>query len=197
VTVVDGIVRWWVAGLVSLITFAAATWVSGVLILTRLLPSGDVRWPAALAIGAAAAVFAGSWGQSWATAGNKDAGGAVANSKGNRSVAVAADNRGVISTGDSAVIIQHQSERATVLPPEAMTPPTRVDAPPGLENLPELPGLFVGRAADLERLETTLAGGGDAAVHGEEAGVHIPHPDMPMPSADGAGLVGRAVPSGV
>jgi hypothetical protein len=62
--------RWWVAGVGSLAAFAAASWISGVLILTRLLPSGDVRWPAALGVGAAAAAFAGLWGRSWATAGD-------------------------------------------------------------------------------------------------------------------------------
>jgi hypothetical protein len=157
--------RWWVAGLVSLAAFVVAAWVSGVLILTRLLPAGDVRWPAALGVGAAAAPFAGLWGQSRATAADQAAG---TGSAVNRSVAVGGDNPGVISTGDGAVIVQQQSERATVLPTEALTPPARIDAPPGLENLPEMPGLFVGRAGDLERLEAALVGG-DAvvqAVHG-------------------------------
>ncbi len=158
--------RWWVSGVVSLAAFVAASWVSGAVILTRLLPSGDARWPAALGVGAAAAAFAGLWGQSWATAGDQAGGGGGA---GNRSVAVAGDNPGIISAGDGAVIVQQQAQQATVLPPEALIPPARVDAPPGLENLPEAPGLFVGRAGDLERLEAALAGGGDAvvqAVHG-------------------------------
>ena len=59
--------RWTVAGLVALAAFGAATWVSGAFLLTRLLPSGDVRWPVAFGIGAAAAAFAGLWGQWWAT----------------------------------------------------------------------------------------------------------------------------------
>ena len=158
--------RWWVAGVVSLAAFVAASWVSGAVILTRLLPSGDARWPAALGVGAAAAAFAGLWGQSWATAGDQAGGGGGA---GNRSVAVAGDNPGIISAGDGAVIVQQQAQQATVLPAEALIPPARVDAPAGLENLPEAPGLFVGRAGDLERLEAALAGGGDAvvqAVHG-------------------------------
>lgn len=156
--------RWWVAGVVTLAAFVATSWVSGALILARLLPSGDIRWPAALVIGAAAAAFAGLWGQSWATAGDPAASGV------NRSVAVGRDNPGIISTGDGAVIVQQQSEQATVLPPEALIPPARVDAPPGLENLPELPGLFVGRAADLEALEAALAGGGDAVVQAVHSG---------------------------
>jgi ammonium transporter, Amt family len=36
---------------------------------------------------------------------------------------------------------------------------------------------------------------GDAAVHGEEAGVHIPHPDLATPGYGGAGLTGQGVPS--
>jgi hypothetical protein len=65
--------RWIVAGLVTMTAFAVATWVSGAFLFTRLLPSPDVRWPAAVAIGAAVAAFTGLWGQSWAT----DSGGRV------------------------------------------------------------------------------------------------------------------------
>jgi len=59
--------RWTAAGLVTAAAFAAATWVSGVFLLTRLLPSPGTRWPVAFSIGAAAAAFTGLWGQSWAT----------------------------------------------------------------------------------------------------------------------------------
>jgi len=59
--------RWAVAGLVTLAAFAVATWVSGVFLFTRLLPSPDARWPVAVAVGAAVAAFTGLWGQSWAT----------------------------------------------------------------------------------------------------------------------------------
>jgi len=77
-----------------------------------------------------------------------------------RSVTVSGGNPRVISTGDAAVIVQHESQQATVLPPEALTPPAQVDAPPGLANLPDTAGMFVGRAADLARLERALSGGG-------------------------------------
>lgn len=62
--------RWIVAGLVFMAALAAFTWVSGVFLLTRLLPSSspDSRWTLAVVIGGAAAGFAGLWGQSWATA---------------------------------------------------------------------------------------------------------------------------------
>ena len=59
--------RWAAAGLVTASTFAVATWVSGVFLLTRLLPSPETLWPVAFSIGAAAAAFTGLWGQSWAT----------------------------------------------------------------------------------------------------------------------------------
>ncbi|HET6193724.1 MAG TPA: hypothetical protein VFE59_42735, partial [Trebonia sp.] len=93
---------------------------SGALILTRLLPLGDVRWPAALVVGAAAAAFAGLWGQSWATqAGDQAVGGtAAANGGTDRSVSVAGDNPGVIATGEFPVIVHHQSQQAMVLPSE-------------------------------------------------------------------------------
>ncbi|MBW5481064.1 FxSxx-COOH system tetratricopeptide repeat protein [Streptomyces bambusae] len=39
------------------------------------------------------------------------------------------------------------------LPPEAMRPPSEVDAPAGLNNLPHQPGHFIGRSRDLARLD--------------------------------------------
>ena len=88
----------------------------------------------------------------------------------NRSVTVTGNNPGIIATGESPVIVQHQSLQATVLPPDAIAPPAQIDAPPGLGNLPEHPGLFVGRATDLARLETAVNASGENtvvhAVHG-------------------------------
>jgi hypothetical protein len=162
VAVVGQAGRWLVAGLVTLAAFGAATWVSGAFVLTRLLPSADVRWPVAFGIGAAVAGFAGLWGQWWAAqAGDQTAGGAAASTGGaDRSVAVGRDNLGIIAAGGSPVIVQHQSQHATMLPPEALTPPAQVDAPPGLTNLPERPGLFVGRTADLAHLEAAMTASG-------------------------------------
>ena len=56
----------------------------------------------------------------------------------------------------------------TVLPAEAFRPWAELAAPPGLSNLPR-PGLFVGRAGELARLDAALAGPGGVvvqAVHG-------------------------------
>ena len=73
VTLVGRAGRWIVAVLVAVAAFAVLTWVSGVFLFTRLLPSSDARWPVAFCVGAAAAAFAGLWGQSWATeSGNAD-----------------------------------------------------------------------------------------------------------------------------
>ncbi len=139
--------------------------VSGAFVLPRWLASGADRWAVAAGVGAAAAGLAGLWGQSFATRAGGGAPGGV-----HRLVAVAGDNPGIISTGDSAVNVQVQAQSATVLPPEALASPAGVDAPPGLANLPITTEMFVGRAGDLARLEQALsAGGADVmvqAVHG-------------------------------
>jgi hypothetical protein len=73
VTLVGRAGRWMVAFLVAAAAFAVATWASEVFLFTRWLPSPDARWPVAAVVGAAAAAFAGLWGQSWATGiGNAD-----------------------------------------------------------------------------------------------------------------------------
>ncbi|MFE6825947.1 FxSxx-COOH system tetratricopeptide repeat protein, partial [Streptomyces sp. NPDC057690] len=65
-------------------------------------------------------------------------------------------NRGIISTGDGASI----DARTQVLPTDAYRPPTQVDPPPGLTNLPApASDVFVGREEDLNRLETAVADG--------------------------------------
>ncbi|NEC84678.1 tetratricopeptide repeat protein [Streptomyces sp. SID12501] len=71
------------------------------------------------------------------------------------------DFLGTAMTGDNATAVQ--------LPREALVPAAEVQAPPGLDNLPVRPATFVGRARELERLDTALSSGGQAviqAVHG-------------------------------
>ncbi|MEV0961199.1 tetratricopeptide repeat protein, partial [Streptomyces sp. NPDC049910] len=88
----------------------------------------------------------------------------VVEASGTRSVAIDTGGGallGSVLTGDSATAIQ--------LPPEAFVLPAHVPAPPGLDNLPARPALFVGRARELERLDAALASQGQAvvqAVHG-------------------------------
>ncbi|MEJ8653447.1 NB-ARC domain-containing protein [Streptomyces sp. MS1.AVA.3] len=80
---------------------------------------------------------------------------------GDRAVAVGGDNYAPILTGDGA--------RAVSLPREALRPPAEVAAPAGLDNLSVRPGLFVGRTAELDRLDGALADPGGVvvqAVHG-------------------------------
>ncbi|WP_405536288.1 tetratricopeptide repeat protein [Streptomyces sp. NBC_00075] len=83
---------------------------------------------------------------------------------GTRSIAMntgGGDFLGTALTGDNATAIQ--------LPREALVPASEVQAPPGLDNLPVRPATFVGRAQELERLDTALSAGGQAviqAVHG-------------------------------
>ena len=57
----------------------------------------------------------------------------------------------------------------TVLPAEAFRPWAELAVPPGLRNLPVRPGLFIGRARELARLDEALARPGGVvvqAVHG-------------------------------
>ncbi|MFI8951964.1 tetratricopeptide repeat protein [Streptomyces sp. NPDC053750] len=64
-------------------------------------------------------------------------------------------------TGDNA--------RAVTLPAEAFRSPAQVAAPPGLDNLPLRPALFVGRTSELQQLDAAMATPGGVfvqAVHG-------------------------------
>ena len=86
-----------------------------------------------------------------------------------RSVAADGDISGIASTGDHAINVQYRAEQMTVLPAEAFRPWAELAVPPGLGNLPVRPGLFVGRAGELARLDAALAGPGGVvvqAVHG-------------------------------
>jgi hypothetical protein len=86
-----------------------------------------------------------------------------------RSVAAGGDISGIASAGDDALNVLYRAERMTVLPAEAFRPWAELAVPPGLSNLPVRPGLFVGRAGELARLDAALAGPGGVvvqAVHG-------------------------------
>jgi hypothetical protein len=60
-------VKWWVAGLVTAVSFSVAAWVAGVFVLPPLMKSAADRWAVAAGLGAAVAAFAALWGQWWAT----------------------------------------------------------------------------------------------------------------------------------
>ena len=88
---------------------------------------------------------------------------------GGRAVTAGGDISGIASTGDDATIMQYWAEQMTVLPAEAFRPWAELPVPPGLSNLPVRPGLFVGRAGELTRLDAAMAGPGEVvvqAVHG-------------------------------
>ncbi|WP_158273810.1 tetratricopeptide repeat protein [Micromonospora sp. RP3T] len=79
------------------------------------------------------------------------------------------DVSGIASTGDFAINLQTTVDHATVVPPEALVAPELVPAPAGLTNLPGRHEVFVGRAEELKRLDTTAAEPGVVvvqAVHG-------------------------------
>ncbi|MBF6209362.1 hypothetical protein IU483_35765 [Streptomyces gardneri] len=82
---------------------------------------------------------------------------------GQRAVAVGG-NAGIVQTGDNSRALFVQ------LPAEAWQPIAEIDAPPGIDNLPVQPGHgFVGRNAELGKLDTALAAPGRLvvqAVHG-------------------------------
>ena len=87
---------------------------------------------------------------------------------GGRSIDAGGDISGIASTGDDAVNVQYRAEQMTVLPEQAFRPWAELAVPAGLSNLPR-PGLFVGRAGELARLDAAMAGPGGVvvqAVHG-------------------------------
>jgi len=55
-------VRWWVAGLVVVAAFGAATWGSGVFVLPRAMKSEGDRWVVAAGLGVAVAALVALWG---------------------------------------------------------------------------------------------------------------------------------------
>lgn len=73
------------------------------------------------------------------------------------------------TNGGIAVTGIYNDHTRVVLPPEAVRPVTEVGARPGLDNLPYRSGHFVGRTAELDRLDAALAEPGGVwlqAVHG-------------------------------
>jgi len=88
---------------------------------------------------------------------------------GAQSVAIGGGLDGIVSTGSGATNVHVRVGHAVVLPPATMLPPSQVAAPQTLLNLPERPGIFVGRRDPLDRLDTHLAAPGGVvvqAVHG-------------------------------
>lgn len=62
------LVRWLVAGVVTVAAFAVTTWICGSLVLPVVMKDGVVRWGVAGALGVAVAALAALWGHSFAMA---------------------------------------------------------------------------------------------------------------------------------
>ena len=110
-------VRWWVAVLVTAVSFSVVAWVSGVFVLPPLMRSAADRWAVAAGLGTAVAAAAALWGQWWATregaaAGTGEAGdvpaGPGVSAAGERSIAAGGDISGIASTGDGTANIQRR-----------------------------------------------------------------------------------------
>ena len=98
-------IRWWVAGLMTVAAFGAATWVSGAFILPLVMKSNSDRWVVAAGLGVAVAALVALWGKSWAT--HEPAPEPTATmAAGKRSITADGDISGIASTGDDATNIQ-------------------------------------------------------------------------------------------
>ena len=63
------IVRWLLAGVVTVTSFCAATWISGFLVLPLMLTDAAARWGVAASVGVAVAALAALWGHTFSTKG--------------------------------------------------------------------------------------------------------------------------------
>jgi tetratricopeptide (TPR) repeat protein len=170
------LMRWLVAVTVTVAVFGVCLWLFRFASWSWMPHAMSDRWAVAAAfatVTAGAVGAAGAWWASQETPVTADAGGASAgpsvSAARERSITVGGDISGIASAGDDAVNVQYLAERMTVLPVKAFRPWAELAAPPGLANLPARPGLFVGRAHDLARLDAALAGPGEVvvqAVHG-------------------------------
>jgi membrane protein implicated in regulation of membrane protease activity len=102
----DRLGRWTVAALVTVATFAAATWIGGAVVLPPMLEDVAIRWGLASALGSTLAALAAVWGHGFATRATRTTGQMLpqnsAQASAARAVAVAGGNSGSISTGDSS-----------------------------------------------------------------------------------------------
>jgi hypothetical protein len=101
-------VGWWVAGLVTVAAFGAATWVSGVFLLPLVMKSDADRWVVAAGLGVAVAALAALWGHSWATGEPESLAERSTATVGKRSITSARDISGIASTGDDATNTQQK-----------------------------------------------------------------------------------------
>lgn len=123
--------RWMVAGAVTVGSLAAVTALCGAVVLPPMMEDDAIRWGLASSVGAALAALAAAWGYGFATRAPQNPGATPpdrsAHASGSRSVAVAGDSTGSISTGDS-------TPRALPPQPPAQPPATPVPSSPPSTN---------------------------------------------------------------
>ena len=111
--------RWLVAGVVTLMVFAVCTWLAGAVVLPHLLRDHGDRWVIAAGCGVALAALAGLGAYRYATARAAGTSGErgtaepepVVSGAGERSISVGGDLDGIASTGDNSVNVQRQAAR--------------------------------------------------------------------------------------
>jgi hypothetical protein len=62
------VIRWLVAGLVTIAAFASVAWICGAVVLATFMKDPGARWGVAGALGVAVAALAALWGHSFASA---------------------------------------------------------------------------------------------------------------------------------
>jgi hypothetical protein len=92
--------RWCGAVAVTIMAFAAATWVAGALVLPSVMHSSDIRWLVAAGLGVAVAALAALGGHSFATRDTSATpAGRTVTASGTGSIAVGGEISGTASTG--------------------------------------------------------------------------------------------------
>ncbi len=171
--------RWLVAVSATVAVFAGCLWLFRLASWSWMPHATSDRWAVAAAFATVTAGAVGAAGTWWASReiprptrtaeAASAAPGPGGPPAGERAVTAGGDISGIASTGDGAVNVQYRAEQMTVLPAEALRPWSELAVPAGLSNLPTRPGLFVGRAGELARLNAAMAGPGGVvvqAVHG-------------------------------
>jgi len=114
---VSRVLRWFAAVVVTLVAFAAGTWVAGAIVLPHLVANQADRWVIAAGCGVAVAALAAMWGYRCATPEAADAPDArgpaepVVPAAGERSISVSGNLGGIASTGDNMVNVQGQAAK--------------------------------------------------------------------------------------
>ncbi|MFI8951965.1 hypothetical protein ACIGO6_36400 [Streptomyces sp. NPDC053750] len=114
--------------MVTVASFATVTSLCGALVLPLVMEDAALRWGLASAMGAALAALAAAWGHGFATRIPHNPGqtppGGTAQAQAPRSVAVAGDNSGSISTGDGTpgTLPPQPSDQPDAAPPHPSSP---------------------------------------------------------------------------